>query len=81
MKIAEKWPNWDNHNIFTYIVGWFLNVYSISTYIGHVFYVKSLRIATYSIIYKVRDKFMKIMKSQDDVIARGFQVLSGSPQK
>ena len=49
----------------------------ISTYIGHVFYVKSLRIDTYSIIYKVRAKF----KSHDDVIACGFQVLSGSPQK
>ena len=33
-KIAEKWPNWDHHNIFTYIVEWFLSVYSISTYMA-----------------------------------------------
>ena len=66
---------------FIYIVKWFISVYSISTYIGHVFYVKSLRIDTYSIIYTVRAKFMNIMKSHDGVIARGFQVLSGSPQK
>ena len=58
-KIAEKWPNWDHHNIFTYIVEWFLSVYSISAYIGRVFYVRSLRIDTYSIIYEVQENHEK----------------------